>query len=189
MIYARIENGRQVFSTCEVIRTSEGVWISNPTSEQIAAEGWAVYEPPILPPQPQTEPEMDAVMQAVKTLLSTETTQLSDEDALAVAAAFPAWVEKIGKPVNQGERYWYDGRLWKVLQAHTAQEEWTPDTAMSLFVEVSIVEWPEWVQPTGAQDAYNTGDKVTYNGQHYISLIDNNTWSPEAYPQGWEVQP
>lgn len=48
-------------------------------------------------------------------------------------------------------------------------------------------EWPEWAQPTGAHDCYNTGDKVTYNGQHYVSKIDGNVWSPEAYPQGWEV--
>ena len=49
-------------------------------------------------------------------------------------------------------------------------------------------EWPEWVQPTGAHDCYNTGDKVTYNGQHYVSKIDGNVWSPDAYPAGWEVQ-
>ena len=48
-------------------------------------------------------------------------------------------------------------------------------------------EWPAWVQPTGAHDCYNTGDKVTYNGQHYVSKIDGNVWSPSAYPQGWEV--
>ena len=48
-------------------------------------------------------------------------------------------------------------------------------------------EWPEWVQPTGTHDAYNTGDKVTYNGKHYTSKIDGNVWSPEAYPQGWEA--
>ena len=49
------------------------------------------------------------------------------------------------------------------------------------------MEWPEWVQPTGAHDAYQTGDKVTYNGQHYVSKIDGNVWSPDAYPPGWEV--
>lgn len=48
-------------------------------------------------------------------------------------------------------------------------------------------EWPAWVQPTGAHDAYNTGDKVTYNGQHYVSKLAGNVWSPEAYPQGWEA--
>lgn len=48
-------------------------------------------------------------------------------------------------------------------------------------------EWPAWVQPTGAHDCYNTGDKVTYNGRHYVSKIDGNVWSPDAYPRGWEV--
>lgn len=48
-------------------------------------------------------------------------------------------------------------------------------------------EWPAWVQPTGAHDCYNTGDKVTYNGQHYVSKINGNVWSPEAYPAGWEA--
>lgn len=47
-------------------------------------------------------------------------------------------------------------------------------------------EWPAWVQPTGAHDCYNIGDKVTYNGKHYTSTIDGNVWSPDAYPQGWE---
>lgn len=49
-------------------------------------------------------------------------------------------------------------------------------------------EWPAWVQPTGAHDCYNTGDKVTYNGKHYVSKLDGNVWSPDAYPAGWEVQ-
>ena len=48
-------------------------------------------------------------------------------------------------------------------------------------------EWPAWVQPTGAHDCYNTGDKMTYNGQHYVSKIDGNVWSPDAYPAGWEA--
>ena len=45
---------------------------------------------------------------------------------------------------------------------------------------------PEWVQPTGAHDAYQTGDHVMFEGAEYKSLIDGNTWSPTAYPQGWE---
>ena len=48
-------------------------------------------------------------------------------------------------------------------------------------------EWPEWVQPTGAHDAYGVRDKVTYNGKHYVSKIAGNVWSPDAYPAGWEV--
>lgn len=189
MMYYKMIGDRQVFSDCRTIQTNEGVWISNPTAEQIAAAGWLPYEPPVIPPQPMTDPDMGEVMEAVKRMLANSTEALSDEDALNVAALFPTWVSKMGQTVNVGERYWYDGRLWKVIQSHTVQEDWTPDTAVSLFVEVSIEEWPQWVQPTGAQDAYNIGDKVTFEGVHYVSLIDNNVWSPADLPSGWEAKP
>lgn len=96
---------------------------------------------------------------------------------------FPTWQSMIGKAVAVGERYQYDGRLWKVLQAHTVQADWTPDTAVSLFVEVSVEEWPAWKQPTGSTDAYNIGDKVTHNDKHWISFVDGNVWEPGVY--GW----
>lgn len=79
--------------------------------------------------------------------------------------------------------------LYKCLQAHTSQDDWTPDITVSLWKCLSITESgiPEWSQPISSSDAYMTGDEVIYNGIHYKSLIDNNVWSPEAYPQGWEV--
>lgn len=129
---------------------------------------------------------MDEMMNAVKKMLASSTKELSDEDALAVAALFPTWHSKIGEQVNVGERLWYDERLWKVIQAHTAQENWTPDTAVSLYVEVSIEEWPEWRQPLGAQDAYAMGDKVSHNGQHWVSTMDANVYEPGVY--GWDEQ-
>lgn len=49
-------------------------------------------------------------------------------------------------------------------------------------------EWPEFVRPTGAHDAYAKGAKVTYAGKHYVSLIDGNVWPPDEYPQGWRLQ-
>ena len=49
-------------------------------------------------------------------------------------------------------------------------------------------EWPAYQQPTGAHDAYYTGDKITYNGKHYICKMDGCVWTPDAYPAGWEVQ-
>lgn len=49
-----------------------------------------------------------------------------------------------------------------------------------------LPEAPEWVAPTGAHDAYSNGDLVTYRGKVYRSRINSNTWSPAAYPQGWE---
>ena len=83
----------------------------------------------------------------------------------------------------------YDGILYKCLQAHTSQDDWTPDISVSLWKSLSINESgiQEWSQPISSADAYNTGDEVMYNGVHYKSTIDNNVWAPDAYPQGWEV--
>ena len=83
----------------------------------------------------------------------------------------------------------YEGILYKCLQAHTSQDDWTPDVSSSLWKSLSINESSiqEWSQPISSADAYNTGDEVMYNGVHYKSLIDNNVWSPTDYPQGWEV--
>ena len=49
-----------------------------------------------------------------------------------------------------------------------------------------VEEYPEYVKPTGAHDAYNIGDKVTYNGKHYECIFDRCVWNPDEYPQGWE---
>lgn len=180
-MYYKIIDDRTVFSDCRTILTDDGLWISNPTPEQIAAAGWMEYIPPA--PPPRTEPYTDDIVAAVKRMLANSTEDLSDEDALDVAALFPTWASKMGEAVAAGERLWYDGALYKVLQAHTVQQEWTPDTAVSLYVEVSIEEIPEWRQPTGAQDAYMAGDKVKHNGATWESTVDNNTWEPGVY--GW----
>lgn len=185
MLYYKIINGQEKISDCRTIQTNEGLWISNPTQEQIADAGWLPYTPPTPEPTPMTEPDTYEVMEAVKKMLASSVENLTDEEALQVAALYPTWASKIGEAVNVGERYWYDEKLYKVIQAHTVQDDWTPDTAVSLFTEVTIEEWPEWVQPTGAQDAYMTGDKVTFEGQHYICTVDYNVYAPNVY--GWEV--
>ena len=66
---------------------------------------------------------------------------------------------------------------WKADGTET-EEPTTPDPAE---------EWPEFVQPTGAQDAYKTGDKVTFNGQHYVCTMDNCVYSPADYAQAWRL--
>ena len=106
-----------------------------------------------------------------------------DENALESIELFPKWA--VGIAVKAGERYRHQSLLWRVVQDHTTQADWEPQNTPALWTEVSLDEWPEWVKPTGAQDAYNQGDKVTFEGQHYISLIDGNTWSPAEYPAGW----
>ena len=86
-------------------------------------------------------------------------------------------------------RRYTDGKLYKCLQAHTSQADWTPDTAVSLWVSISdpAEEWPEWSQPLGAHDAYSKGAKVSHNGKHWISDLDANVWEPGQY--GWTEAP
>jgi hypothetical protein len=76
----------------------------------------------------------------------------------------------------------HDDTLYKVLQDHISQESWTPADAASLFAQVLIPDEdviPEWVQPDST-NPYMTGDKVTHNGNTWISTIDNNVWEPGA---------
>ena len=109
--------------------------------------------------------------------------QLDDAAALDAMAIYPAW--EIGTAYAVNDRRRYGANLYKCVQAHTSQADWTPDAVPALWVKVSVEEWPEFVQPTGAHDAYNTGDKVSYNGKHYVCTIDSNTYAPDVY--GWKI--
>ena len=106
---------------------------------------------------------------------------LDDETALNGVELFPMWA--IGRAYAAGDRVQHGGILYKCVQAHTSQADWTPDSTPALWVTVSLDEYPEWVQPTGAHDAYNTGDKVSYNGKHHVCTVDANVYAPDIY--GW----
>ena len=108
---------------------------------------------------------------------------LDDESALTGVELFPMWAT--GRAYAVDDRVQYGGTLYKCVQSHTSQADWTPDATPALWVVVSIDEYPEWVQPTGAHDAYNTGDKVSYNGKHYVCTIDGNAYAPDVY--GWKI--
>ena len=124
--------------------------------------------------------------EAIKYRTSIEGAASLQDDAAALENIdlYPLW--QAGIAVNVGDRLRYEETLYKVIQAHTTQDDWTPDKTPALFVVVSVEEWPEWVLPTGSHDTYMKGDKVTYKGKHYVSTIDGNIWSPEDYPAGWE---
>ena len=107
---------------------------------------------------------------------------LADETALTGIELFPMWA--ISRAYAVDDRVQHGGTLYKCVQAHTAQADWTPDATPALWVVVSIDEYPEWVQPTGAQDAYAKDSKVTHNGKKWISSYDANVWEPGVY--GWE---
>ena len=123
---------------------------------------------------------------ALRPYIEKASISLTDEDALQAVELFPQWVT--GHAYVVDERLQYNGVLYRVVQSHTSQADWTPDITPALFVVVSLDEWPDFVQPTGAHDAYNKGDKVTFEGKHYISLMDGNVYSPTVYPAGWQEQ-
>lgn len=112
----------------------------------------------------------------------------SDEDAYTMRYLYGEWSGN-GLTYKANDRLMYNDKFYKVLQDHTSQSDWTPDTATSLYVEIADPsnEYPEFKQPAGAHDAYAKGDKVTFEGKKYVSLIDANTWSPSAYSQGWQL--
>lgn len=200
---------------------------------------------------------------AMRAVIEDSVASLDDETAATVPSLFTPWT--VGEAVEVGDRRYYAPRLYKVIQAHTTQADWTPDITPALWAvlgdpgEAGTIDdpitasrgmeyeygkyyfdpedgktylcerigeaeggkiilqylpheligqyfsaaesgeteepaepdtgdtYPEWVQPTGGHDAYNTGDIVMYNGTAYRSLIDGNVWAPDAYPQGWEV--
>lgn len=115
---------------------------------------------------------------------------LSEEEATEYPELFPKWEE--GREYKAGERVRLGETLYKVLQDHSSQADWIPDEAASLFSKVLVekdeegeqTSIPEWEQPDST-NPYSKGDKVTYEGSTYESLIDNNVWSPADYPLGW----
>ena len=120
---------------------------------------------------------------ALRRLIEKASVSLSDSDALSGAELFPRWSQTAVYAV--GDRVCYESTLYKCLQDHTAQSDWTPDVAVSLWVRVDdpSIEWPEWIQPISSTDAYPMNAKVSHNDQHWVSIVDNNVWEPGVY--GW----
>ena len=125
----------------------------------------------------------------LRNILHKASASLSDEDALEAAELFAVWAS--GTEYVAEQRIRYGGKLYRCVQGHTSQDGWEPDKTPALWTEVALPgEIPVWKQPIGAQDAYNKGDRVWYPAKFttvYVSLIDANVYSPEAYPAGWKV--
>ena len=123
----------------------------------------------------------DPVQDAIETLLPI----LTDEQAEAVTNVHPSWTA--GTAYADGVRVQYDGKLYRCVQAHTSQEGFEPPKTPALWTRTGAdpetIE--EWVQPTGAQDAYDKGAKVKHNGKTWVSIYDGkNVWEPGVY--GWD---
>ena len=127
--------------------------------------------------------KIDANLQATRKLIRVD--ELSEEELTEMVDLYKSY--QVDKLYKVNDIFKYEGKLYKVIQEHTSQEDWIPSELPALYLNLmpeNVI--PEWVQPTGNHDAYNTGDKVIYEGKVYESLIDNNTWSPLDYPQGWK---
>lgn len=134
--YYKIIDGKTVFFRNPLVVGD--MQIINPSEEILLAVGWLEYIPPEPEPVDNTkyEPYTEEVVDKIKKLLQEQVLQQTDEEALENIELFPTWQSKIGVQVNQGDRLYFDDKLFKVLQTHTPQEQWRPDTVASLYVQV-----------------------------------------------------
>lgn len=141
---------------------------------------------PELPPTNEELAADVAAMQSVNSIVFVTLAEAGNIDPVTASEhteLFSPWAYPVSyKTGNIRER---NGKLYKCLQDHTSQETWTPENSPSLWVAISdpAEEWPEWSQPVGSTDAYTKGAKVSHNGKHWTSDVDNNVWEPGVY--GW----
>ena len=104
------------------------------------------------------------------------------------AELFAPWAYPVKYKTGQIRRY-TDGKLYRCVQDHTSQEDWTPDAASSLWAVAAdpAEAWPAWSQPVGAHDAYAKDSRTSHNGKHWASDLDGNVWEPGIY--GWTEVP
>ena len=135
-------------------------------------------------------PEEGTAQDAALRLTMLQAQSLPDEAALEFVALYPEWIA--GESYTEGQRVKYKGTLYKVLQGHVSQADWTPDTATSLFAKVLPGQegnepeegYAEWEQP-GAMNGYAEGDKVLHNGHLWESTQDDNVWIPGDVGAPW----
>lgn len=121
------------------------------------------------------DPNKDALDQLLPTL--------TDEQADIIPQIFPVWALDVH--YTAGQRCRYNDILYRCIQEHTSLEGYEPPNVPALWTRNGAsggIE--EWIQPTGSEDAYNTGDKVTHNGKTWESNCDGNVWEPGVY--GWD---
>lgn len=117
---------------------------------------------------------------------------LPEDKALEVAAMYPMWETNKNYKMNEYVQYGLnpdnEPQIYRTLQAHKSQADWTPDKAVSLFKKIGFTPTgtPTWVQPLGATDAYKKNDEVSHKGVIYTSNIDGNVWEPGVY--GWTIK-
>ena len=127
---------------------------------------------------------INANLHATRKLIRVD--ELDENELLDMIDLYESY--EIGKSYQTDDIFKYEDKLYKVIQEHTSQEDWIPSELPALYLNLmpeNVI--PEWVQPTGGHDAYKKGDKVTFEGKVYESLIDNNAYSPDADPASWKA--
>lgn len=116
--------------------------------------------------------------------IETGAQSIPDESAIETVSLFPVWRSGVAYAVDFRVRY--NDILYRCITAHESQETWTPDVSPSLWAGVLVEDGKilPWEQPDST-NPYMTGDKVTHNGQTWISDVDGNVWEPGVY--GWSV--
>lgn len=136
--YYKMIDGQRIFFKNPLI--VDDMQIINPSEEILLTAGWLEYIPPEPGPVDNTkyEPYTEEVVEKIKKLMQQQVQQQTDEEALENIELFPTWQSKIGIQVEQGDRLYFDNKLFKVLQTHTPQENWRPATTASLYVQVVL---------------------------------------------------
>lgn len=114
--------------------------------------------------------------------------ELSDEEKDVFINLFDLWEPNTA--YSKGDKVVYEGLTYETIQAHISQSDWFPNELPALYklfyqtsTDDGAIVIPEWKQPLGGHDVYNTGDLVSYRDKVYESVVDSNVWSPTDY--GW----
>lgn len=125
----------------------------------------------------------------LRKLIEVAAQSLEVKDALEAVELFPEWNGN-GVTYEKDKKLRRNGKLYTILQDHTSQSDWPPETATGLFALVlpgqDGTAPDEWVQPDST-NPYKKGNRVIFEGHIYESNIDNNVWSPSAYPAAWTL--
>lgn len=187
----------------DIVR-KEALWATSPHTEEIIdMDGNTVTVDipksrivcPTIPDYEEIASDPVIDIKSIKRLLQLLTTSLLASETITqqqisdLTVIHDYWV--VGKAYKMGDVCDYNGKLYKIVQPHTSQADWLPSDVPALYVMVIPPDViPVFVQPTGAHDVYMKGDKVRFpdvSSPAWESLIDNNSWSPVAYPAGWEM--
>ena len=126
----------------------------------------------------------DHDMSAIMFIGMAEAGTISEENIMKFPEVFEEWQSGVHYKQGQIRKYGEDELLYMCDIEHDSQENWTPDTVnMWHRIGNPEEEYPEWIQPLGAEGAYALGDKVSHNGKKWESTADNNVWEPGYY--GW----